>query len=71
MGEEAQLEEIVKESQANRWVNNEWDRLDQTATHIEKYQAFFSSPISIYTTLAHRLPIPTKQPGVHKQNQNA
>jgi hypothetical protein len=22
-------------------------------------------------TLAHRLPIPTKQPGVHKQNQNA
>lgn len=55
----------------DRWVNNEWDRLDQTATHIGKCPAYVSFQIYISITLAHRLPIPTKQPGVHKQNQNA
>lgn len=30
-----QMEKIPKrKSQSNRWVNNEWDRLDPTATHI-------------------------------------
>ncbi|CAI8608520.1 unnamed protein product [Vicia faba] len=35
-----QMEKIPKrKSQSNRWVNNEWDRLDPTATHIDKCSA--------------------------------
>lgn len=35
-----QMEKIPKrKSQSNRWVNNEWDRLDPTATHIGKCSA--------------------------------
>ncbi|KAK7327298.1 hypothetical protein VNO80_31539 [Phaseolus coccineus] len=67
-----QMEKISKrKSQSNHWVNNEWDWLDPTVTHIGKFSADASKKKKISITLAHRLPIPpTKQPGVHKQNKH-